>query len=173
MADEQQAAAATAQKDAPQPEPQQKPRRASPRRKPAKKAPKAIVVRSKRKRAVARASVKGGTGIIRINGRRVATMEGEVQRSMIMEPVNLSGITREQASRLDISINVRGGGASSQAQAVRSAIARGIAKFSDTDTIKKEYMRYDRSLMVDDYRRVEPKKFKGPKARARFQKSYR
>jgi ribosomal protein S9 len=34
-------------------------------------------------------------------------------------------------------------------------------------------MHYDRFMIVDDSRRVEPKKFKGPKARARFQKSYR
>jgi ribosomal protein S9 len=34
-------------------------------------------------------------------------------------------------------------------------------------------LEWDRSLLVEDSRRVEPKKFKGPKARARFTKSYR
>ena len=154
------------------PEPAQKPKR-PPRRRAPKKLARVEVVKSKRKSAVARASVKAGTGMIRLNGSDISTIEQEIYRNAMLEPVNLSSITRELADRLDITVNVQGGGTSAQTQAVRSAIAKAIAKFSDTDTIKKEYMRYDRSLLVDDYRRVEPKKFKGPKARARFQKSYR
>ena len=74
---------------------------------------------------------------------------------------------------MDIKVNVQGGGASAQAQAVRSAIAKSIIEFSGMESLKKDYMHYDRFMVVDDSRRVEPKKFKGPKARARFQKSYR
>jgi small subunit ribosomal protein S9 len=70
-------------------------------------------------------------------------------------------------------IYVNGGGSSGQAQAARSALAKVIAKASGTDAVKKLYMEYDRTMLVDDVRQVEPKKFKGPKARARFQKSYR
>ncbi len=145
----------------------------APRRKTSKKSDKIIIVKSKRKSAVARASLRTGSGIIRINSKSVDTIEQEIEKSVILEPINLSSITKEQAKGLDINITVYGGGRSAQAQAIRSAIAKGIAKFSDTDTIKKEYMRFDRNLLVDDYRRVEPKKFKGPKARARFQTSYR
>ena len=94
-------------------------------------------------------------------------------REMMMEPVNFSDTTRGIASKMDIKVNVYGGGASAQAQAVRSAIAKSIVEFSGADSLKKEYMHYDRFMVVDDSRRVEPKKFKGPKARARFQKSYR
>jgi small subunit ribosomal protein S16e len=39
--------------------------------------------------------------------------------------------------------------------------------------IKDMLLSYDRSLLVADPRRCEPKKFGGPGARARFQKSYR
>ena len=68
---------------------------------------------------------------------------------------------------------MRGGGTSGQAQAARSALAKVIAKADQGDAVRKAYIDYDRTLMVDDVRQVEPKKYKGPKARARFQKSYR
>ena len=132
-----------------------------------------IVLKSKRKEAVARASVKAGNGVIRINRMNVNTIEPKEFRSAILEPINVSSITRELASRLSIDVNVNGGGASSQVQAARGAIAKAMVAFADTDSIRKEYLRYDRFMLVDDTRRVEPKKFKGPKARARFQKSYR
>jgi small subunit ribosomal protein S9 len=142
-------------------------------KKPAKKPEKVIVLKSKRKEAVARASVKAGNGTIRINRMNVNTIEPREFKSAILEPINVSSITRELASRLSINVNVMGGGASAQAQAARGAIAKAMVAFADTDSIRKEYLRYDRFMLVDDTRRVEPKKFKGPKARARFQKSYR
>ncbi len=148
-------------------------KRAPARRKSSKKAERVVLVRSKRKAAVARASAKAGHGAIRINGAELRSVENVVYRDMMQEPINLSSITKEVAGRLDITVSVQGGGSSGQAQAVRSAIAKAISKFSETDTIRKEYMRYDRSLLVDDYRRVEPKKARGPKARARSQTSYR
>ena len=82
-------------------------------------------------------------------------------------------MTQEIAAGSDISINVHGGGSSGQAQAARSALAKVISKAAGSDVVKKMYMDYDRTMLVDDVRQVEPKKFKGPKARARFQKSYR
>ena len=50
--------------------------------------------------------------------------------------------------------------------------------FSDVDEqqkkeLKDAFVSYDRSLLVADPRRTEPKKFGGPSARARYQKSYR
>jgi small subunit ribosomal protein S9 len=74
---------------------------------------------------------------------------------------------------VDISINVKGGGTVAQAQAARSAIAKALSGFSNSDVIRKDYLRYDRVLLADDPRRVEPKKYLGTKARARFQTSYR
>ncbi|HUC38998.1 MAG TPA: 30S ribosomal protein S9 [Candidatus Acidoferrum sp.] len=156
-----------------QPKAQRQKRAAAPRKRVAKKAEKIILVKSRRKSAIARASAKAGSGRIRINGHDVSAMEHSVYKDAVQEPVKLSSITKELAGRLEIEINVKGGGSSGQSQAIRSAIAKAISKFSETDTIRKEYMRYDRSLLVDDYRRTEPKKFRGPKARARFQTSYR
>ncbi len=134
---------------------------------------KGSFVRSKRKQAIARASAAPGKGIITINGFDINTIEPMEYRGMMMEPVNFSDTTRGIASKMDIKVNVYGGGSSAQAQAVRSSIAKSIIEFSGADSLKKEYMHYDRFMVVDDSRRVEPKKFKGPKARARFQKSYR
>lgn len=146
---------------------------AIPRKRAAKKEEKIMLVKSKRKEAIARASVRAGAGRVRVNGVDINATEQEIYRSAMREPIDLSNITRELAGRLDITVNVKGGGLSSQAQAVRSAIAKGISKFAESDTIRKEYTRYDKSLLVDDYRRVEPKKYLGPKARAKFQTSYR
>ena len=72
-----------------------------------------------------------------------------------------------------ISVQVNGGGISGRAQAARSAIAKTLVGASESETLKRQYMSYDRNLLVDDHRRVEPKKFLGPKARARKQTSYR
>jgi len=75
---------------------------------------------------------------------------------------------------------VKGGGHTSQVYAIRQAIAKAIvsyyAKFVDEQSkneLKKVYLAYDRSLLVADPRQSEPKKFGGPGARARYQKSYR
>jgi len=148
---------------------EQKPKR---KRKVAKKVA-VVFAKSKRKSSVARASAMPGNGIIRINRMLVETFEPREIREFILRPVKLSSITRELARRIDINVNVYGGGFSSQAQAISSAIAKVIAASSDSDTVRKEYMRYDRQLLIDDIRRVESKKFLGPKARARFQTSYR
>ncbi len=151
-----------------------KPRRKlSPQKKPARKAPRVLLVKSKRKRAVARASVRSGTGSVRINNRPLRILESRELRMFIMDPINVSGTTRSTAASVDISINVKGGGTMTQAEAARSAIAKALSAFSDSDVIRKEYLRYDRALLADDPRRVEPKKYLGTKARARFQTSYR
>ena len=68
----------------------------------------------------------------------------------------------------------------SQVYAIRQAIARGVIAFNqkyvDEATkkeIKDQLATFDKTLVVSDPRRCEPKKFGGPGARARFQKSYR
>lgn len=149
-------------------------KRAAPRRKAAKKAVKQVIfVKSKRKSAVARSSATSGTGRIRLNGFDINTYEPLALRRLMLEPVTLTSLTHDQAMKMDIKVLVHGGGQSSQAQAVRGAVAKSIAAYSGNDAIKSGYLNYDRSMLIDDARRVEPKKFKGPKARARFQKSYR
>ena len=64
--------------------------------------------------------------------------------------------------------------------AIRQAIAKAIVAFyqkfvdeASKTELKKALLAYDRTLLVADPRRCEPKKFGGPGARARYQKSYR
>jgi len=142
------------------------------RKKPVKKV-KVVLVKSKRKEAIARASLKPGTGKITVNNFSIDTIEPKELKYTILEPLMVSKIASSLAKKVDISISVKGGGISARTQAIRGAIAKGIAQYSDSDVIRKELLHYDRSMLVDDPRRVEPKKFKGPKARARFQTSYR
>jgi small subunit ribosomal protein S9 len=150
-------------------------KKAAPKRKSAaKKSDRPIeFIKSKRKSAVARASARKGNGKIRLNGFDINIYEPIELRRLMLEPLNISKSTNDQVRVMDIEINVIGGGQSSQAQAVRGAIAKSIVAMSGSDVIKKEFMDHDRFMIIDDARRVEPKKFKGPKARARFQKSYR
>jgi small subunit ribosomal protein S9 len=60
-----------------------------------------------------------------------------------------------------------------QAQAARTAIAHALTLYFDQLNLREKFISIDRSLIIEDTRRVETKKFRGPKARARFQKSYR
>jgi small subunit ribosomal protein S9 len=157
-----------------QPEPQAKPQaKRTVKRKSVPKKNKPIVETARRKMAIARARLIPGSERITLNKFDINTVKPKEFREMILEPVNISSITKEIASGSDISINVHGGGSSGQAQAARSALAKVIAKAAASDVVKKIYIDYDRNLLVDDIRQVEPKKYKGPKARARFQKSYR
>lgn len=70
-------------------------------------------------------------------------------------------------------MNVSGGGTMGQAQAARTAIAHALVMYFDQMNLREKFISIDRSMLIEDTRRVEPKKFRGPKARARFQKSYR
>merc|ERR1719387_1820993 len=85
---------------------------------------------------------------------------------------------KERYSSLDLRVSVKSGGHVSQMYAVRQAIAKAIVayyqKYVDEATkneIKDTLLEYDRTLLVADPRRCEPKKFGGRGARARFQKS--
>jgi small subunit ribosomal protein S9 len=128
------------------------------------------VFRGKRKECIARASIRKGKGVVRINSVRLDAIDNRYVRQMIAEPL---GFAPEVASQVDISVNVMGGGQMGQAQACRTAIARALVGFSGDETLKRKMVEYDKFLISEDSRRVEPKKYKGPKARARFQKSYR
>lgn len=141
-------------------------------KRPTKKA-KAVLASARRKTARARATLVAGNGKIYINGKEIGSISNKYLRDLVLEPVNLSPVAKGVASSSTIRVNVYGGGMSGQMQAARSAIAKVLVMASKSDSLKKLYLNYDRALLVDDTRQVEPKKFKGPKARARFQKSYR
>ncbi|WP_257300060.1 30S ribosomal protein S9 [Haloarchaeobius sp. FL176] len=124
----------------------------------------------KKKTAIARATVKEGEGRVRINSKPVELVEPEISRLKMLEPFRIVDDVRDD---VDVDIEVSGGGISGQADAVRTAIARGLVQHSGDAELRDAYMEFDRSLLVNDVRQSEPKKWGGPGARARYQKSYR
>ncbi len=131
---------------------------------------KVIVASGKRKSAVARATVMKGTGLIRINSVPVEIHEPHLAKVKIMEPLTLAG---DKATKVNIDVNVQGGGIMGQASAIRTAIAKGLVQFLEDDELQALYTKYDRSLVVSDPRRKFPKKPLGRGARKKRQKSYR
>ena len=75
--------------------------------------------------------------------------------------------------KIDINASVEGGGPMSQAEAVRTAIAKAIVAYTNDEALRNMFMEYDRTLLVSDTRRKEPKKPLGRGARKKRQKSYR
>jgi small subunit ribosomal protein S9 len=137
---------------------------------PKKEAKKVFVVRGKRKESIARATISAGKGVVRVNSLNVSSINNHYIREIIVEPLRYIG---PEANNVDISITIRGGGVMGQAQAARTAIANALAKYFDGMNLREKFLAIDKSLIIEDTRRVETKKFRGPKARARFQKSYR
>ena len=135
------------------------------------KARKVLVLSGKRKTAVARATVRAGKGKIRINNIPVEIFEPKLARDKIMEPLI---VTEDEVwKQLDINVKVSGGGFMGQAEAVRIAIAKCLLKWTKSTRLRTALRDYDRTMIAGDPRRKEPKKFGGPGARARGQKSYR
>ncbi len=132
---------------------------------------KVLVISGKRKTAIARAVVRLGTGRIRINRIPVEIYEPEIAREKIMEP--LMQAKDEAWKQLDIDVKVSGGGYMGQAEAARMAIANALLKWTKSSRLRTVFVEYDRTMVAGDPRRKEPKKFGGPGARARDQKSYR
>jgi small subunit ribosomal protein S9 len=125
----------------------------------------------KKKTAVARATVTDGSGKVRINSQPVELVEPELARLKMTEPFRIA--EDELRDGVDIDVTVQGGGFSGQADAARTAIARGLVQHSNDAELREAFMSFDRSLLVNDVRQSEPKKWGGPGARARYQKSYR
>ena len=124
----------------------------------------------KRKAAIARAVVKEGTGKVTINKIPVEIYTPELAKLKIMEPLELAS---DKAGKVDISVNVNGGGVMGQAAAIRTAIARGLVEFYKDEELEAIFRAYDRTLIINDDRRKLPKNPLGPGARAKKQKSYR
>ena len=127
-----------------------------------------IITKGKRKRAIARAILSNGTGIIKINSQALASFGTELSRMRISEPLVLAG---DLVKSIDLDVQVRGGGINGQTDAARLAIARALVGFDKK--LKKTFDEYDRLLLVADVRRKEVRKPNDSKARAKRQKSYR
>jgi small subunit ribosomal protein S9 len=130
---------------------------------------KPIHTAGKRKRAVARATLKPGKGKVRINRLLLENYGSKLARMKLQEPLIIAG---DSAKNININITVAGGGPVTQADAARLAIARALMK-SDKK-LEKAFLNYDRHLLVADVRRKETHKpNRHGKARAKRQKSYR
>ncbi|XP_063398765.1 small ribosomal subunit protein uS9 [Mytilus trossulus] len=137
-----------------------------------------VQVYGRKKTATAVAHCKRGTGLIKVNGRPLDLLEPQVLRYKLQEPVLLLG--KEKFAGVDIRVRVKGGGHIAQIYAIRQAISKSLVAYyqkyvdeASKKEIKDMLISYDRTLLVADPRRCEPKKFGGPGARARYQKSYR
>ncbi|WFC99436.1 40S ribosomal protein S16 [Malassezia yamatoensis] len=141
----------------------------------------------KKKTATAVAHAREGKGLIRLNGQPLALVTPDTLRLKAFEPVLVVGEDKFAyvfdsltISNVDIRIKVSGGGHVSQMYAIRQAIAKALvayyAKYYDAASaleLRQLFISYDRTLLIADPRRCEPKKFGGRGARARRQKSYR
>ena len=132
----------------------------------------------KKKNALAVASLTEGHGVVRVNGKPIQLVEPAALRGKLYEPILLLG--SERFKNLNVHVKVQGGGQTAQVYAIRQAICKGIVayhqKYVDEESkrlIKDTLLQYDRTMLVADPRRPEPKKYAGRGARARRQKSYR
>ncbi len=142
-----------------------------------KKHLKTVESSGKRKTAVARASVKIGKGRVRVNSTPIEILQPSLARRKSMEPLVIAD-AMNRLSKVDINITTLGGGIMGQTDAIRTAIARGLVHYNGgaegiDEELRDEYLRFDRSLLVNDPRRKEAKHQLGRGARRKKQKSYR
>lgn len=146
--------------------------------------PKTEIYFATRKTASAHVYITKGKGKIRINNVPVEMIPQETAREVILAPLEIAGELRDN---VDISVRVRGGGYMGQASATATGIARALTGWtkskkdpkdhpfpkSTRKDIRNRISDFDKYLISGDARRKEPKKFGGPGARRRKQKSYR
>lgn len=120
----------------------------------------------RRKTAVARVRLAPGSGKITINRRPFENyFPLDTQRTTVSQPLTVTGT----AEKLDVKVNVQGGGPNGQAGATRHGIARALLKFDASlrPALKAE------GFLTRDPRKRERKKYGQPGARKRFQFSKR
>lgn len=120
----------------------------------------------RRKESVARVWITPGEGNIVINSRTMDEYFGrETSKMVVVQPLELV----EQKGKIDVRVNVVGGGLSGQAGAIRHGITRALMEFNPEfrPVLKKA------GLVTRDARAVERKKYGQPGARKRFQFSKR
>jgi small subunit ribosomal protein S9 len=120
----------------------------------------------RRKESIARVRLKPGNGDFSVNERTLDQYFGRATSKMLLkQPLEVV----EQLGKVDIHINVCGGGLSGQAGAIRHGISRALIKLNPDlrPTLKKA------GFLTRDSRSVERKKYGQPGARRRFQFSKR
>ena len=120
----------------------------------------------RRKTAVARVYLRPGTGDIIVNRRPFDDFfPSRVLKMVIRQPLLMT----ETQDKFDILVNVRGGGSTGQAGAIRHGISRALLEYNAEFRPKLKAG----GFLTRDARRVERKKPGQPKARKRFQFSKR
>lgn len=114
--------------------------------------------------------ISAGTGKVRLNSLPVELIEPEIAREKILVPIELAGNLRD---KVDIDVKVSGGGFMGQAEAAAFSISRALIDWFKSEELTKKIGGYDKHLLSGDHRRKETKKFGGPGARRKKQKSYR
>uniref|UniRef100_A0A8C3B0H5 Small ribosomal subunit protein uS9 n=1 Tax=Cyclopterus lumpus TaxID=8103 RepID=A0A8C3B0H5_CYCLU len=140
---------------------------------PAKGPLQSVQVFGRKKTATAVAHCKRGNGLIKVNGRPLDMVEPATLQYKLLEPVLLLG--KERFAGVDIRVRVKGGGHVAQIYGKQELLFFLMINVDEASKkeIKDILIQYDRTLLVADPRRCESKKFGGPGARARYQKSYR
>ena len=147
--------------------------------------PKTEIYFASRKTSSAHVYITKGVGKVRVNNIPVEMIEPETAREVILMPLEL--LDEDMRQKINISVRVKGGGFMGQAYASATAITRALIGWTknkkepkDHPFTKKERVElrkmiddFDKYLISGDARRKEPKKFGGPSARRRKQKSYR
>jgi len=120
----------------------------------------------RRKTSVARIILKNGNGKITVNGKDFEkAFPLLVSREDITKPFDVT----ETKGKYDVFVNVKGGGSTGQAQAIRLGISRALI---DTNPEFRTSLKIE-GFLTRDPRMVERKKYGQPKARKRFQFSKR
>ena len=120
----------------------------------------------RRKAAIAHVYVAEGSGNITVNGRDLKVyFPSGILQYVVKQPLAKLGVE----GKYDIKVNLKGGGSTGQAEALRLAIARALVKI---DPENKPVLKSE-GFMTRDPREVERKKPGRPKARKRFQFSKR
>lgn len=120
----------------------------------------------KRKTAVARVWLQPGTGVVTINKRPIDEyVDRPTSKMVVAQPLVLTGTL----GKLDVMVNVHGGGGSGQAGAIRHGISRALLEFNPEfrEVLKRA------GFLTRDSRVKERKKYGKASARARFQYSKR
>jgi len=134
--------------------------------------PEKLIYSGKRKKAVAKARLQPGTGIIFYNGLPSVNL-GLFHKLALSEPLRIYEQEMGESPKFNFVVKTLGGGKEGQIQAARLAIAKALISLSGSETLRKAYILYDRNMVVPDFRRKETRKPNDSKARAKRQKSYR
>jgi small subunit ribosomal protein S9 len=120
----------------------------------------------RRKQAIVRVRIMPGSGKFTLNGRTLDTyFPSKVHQQVVREPLTVA----ERVDTLDVIANLRGGGVTGQAGALRLAIARALIELEPDDrpALKKA------GFLTRDSRETESKKYGLKKARKAPQYSKR